>query len=77
MVKHILKILRCKHRKVFKVFWPFFNIMHEKVQHISFDKHNALYEVTLPVCAFQKDVSKEEKLTFLFSHFFLVSQKVL
>ena len=25
-----LKILRCLHRKIFKVVWPFFNIMHER-----------------------------------------------
>ena len=27
VAKHILKILRCEHRKILKYVWPFFNIM--------------------------------------------------
>ena len=34
MIKHTLKILRCARRKIFKVCWPFFNIIHEKVNQI-------------------------------------------
>ena len=31
MVKHTLKILRCEHRKIFKVCLAIYNIMHERV----------------------------------------------
>ena len=33
MAKHTLKILRCEQRKIFKVVWPFYNIMHERVKY--------------------------------------------
>ena len=32
MTKHTLKVLRYSHRKIFKVYWSFFNIMLEKVK---------------------------------------------
>ena len=32
MDKYTLKILRCSHRKILKYFWPFYNIMHERVK---------------------------------------------
>ena len=31
MVKHTLKILRCTHRRIFKLVWSFFIIMHESI----------------------------------------------
>ena len=31
MTKHTLKILWCLHRKIFKVFQPFYNIVHKKI----------------------------------------------
>ena len=45
MAKHTLKILRCEHRKIFDVYWPFYNIMHEKIK-------NTFFYRTTPVAAF-------------------------
>ena len=41
MAKHNLKILRCEHRKIFKVCLAFYNIMHERVKagaHLGFSE---------------------------------------
>ena len=32
MAKHTLKILRCEHRRIFKVYWLFYKSMHERVR---------------------------------------------
>ena len=37
MAKHTLKILRCEHRRIFKLCWPFYTIMHERVKGTSRD----------------------------------------
>ena len=31
MAKHTLKIMRCEQGKIFKDVWPFFKIMHERI----------------------------------------------
>ena len=42
MAKHTLKILRCEHRKILKYIWPFYNIMHKRVNSPYLSQNNFL-----------------------------------
>ena len=47
MVKHTLKILRCKRRKIFKYVWPFLNIVHERAdQYVLGNNHLDQWQIS-------------------------------
>ena len=67
MAKHTSKILRCEQRKIFKV-WPFFNIMHERVNNY-FDSK---LEETCANTIFPNTSQVSDKHRFLISIFLYV-----